>query len=291
MLINVQPDPIIAKAVFTPSWLQPLIEGTAHGLPVPDAVNTVVQALGFDTMVYGAKSVGPDDERVFVWTTAPPDWVREYDQQSYIEVDPRVKIGWELPLPFIWDGSIQTDDPRALHFLDRAAAAGVGSGLALYFINDAYAVMVSLNRPERMLTSRRRRMIEARMGDALHFASVFHWLFMRRVIMRGLQPLHQGAPLSPRELECLHFAAHGMTSHDIAIKLGIAERTANFHFSNLISKLGVLNRHEAIAMAVARGLVRVASMGDAKRSSYFAKAAARDLSPSRSSRHKPLARG
>ena len=72
MLINVQPDPIIAKAVFTPSWLQPLIEGTAHGLPVPDAVNTVVQALGFDTMVYGAKSVGPDDERVFVWTTAPP---------------------------------------------------------------------------------------------------------------------------------------------------------------------------------------------------------------------------
>lgn len=194
-------------------------------------------------------------------------------------------------MPFIWDGSIQTDDPRALHFLDRAAAAGVGSGLALYFINDAYAVMVSLNRPERMLTSPRRRMIEARMGDALHFASVFHWLFMRRVIMRGLQPLHQGAPLSPRELECLHFAAHGMTSHDIAIKLGIAERTANFHFSNLISKLGVLNRHEAIAMAVARGLVRVASMGDAKRSSYFAKAAARDLSPSRSSRHKPLARG
>jgi len=104
-------------------------------------------------------------------------------------------------LPFIWDGSIQTDDPRALHFLDRAAAAGVGSGLALYFINDAYAVMVSLNRPERMLTSPRRRMIEARMGDALHFASVFHWLFMRRVIMRGLQPLHQDAPLSPRELE------------------------------------------------------------------------------------------
>jgi DNA-binding CsgD family transcriptional regulator len=99
--------------------------------------------------------------------------------------------------------------------------------------------------------------------------------------MRGLQPLHHGTPLSPRELQCLQYAAHGMTSQDIAVKLGIAERTANFHFSNLISKLGVLNRHEAIATAVARGLVRVGSMGDARRSAYFAREAQRKTAPSK----------
>jgi DNA-binding CsgD family transcriptional regulator len=47
-----------------------------------------------------------------------------------------------------------------------------------------------------------------------------------------------------------------MTSPDIGMKLGITERTVNFHFSNLFSKLGVLNRNEAIAKATAQGIVR-----------------------------------
>jgi DNA-binding CsgD family transcriptional regulator len=38
-------------------------------------------------------------------------------------------------------------------------------------------------------------------------------------------------------------------------KLGITERTANFHFSNILSKLGAMNRAEAIAKAAARGLL------------------------------------
>lgn len=276
MLISVEPGPIASKAVlFAPHWLRPLVEGTMHGMPVPEAVNSVVHALGFDTMVYGGKSIRLEDERVFVWTTAPPDWVREYDQNSYIEIDPRVRIGWDLPLPLIWDSTLRCEDLRATHFLARAAQFGIGSGLALYFINDAYAIMVALSRSDRVLTHQRRRQFERRMGDSLHFASVFHWLFMRQVIMRGLRPLPHGTPLSSRELQCLHLAAHGMTSNDIAVKLGITERTANFHFSNLISKLGVLNRHEAIATAVARGLIRLESAGDAKRSSYFVKSAER----------------
>ena len=61
----------------------------------------------------------------------------------------------------------------------------------------------------------------------------------------------------------------------MVVKLGLAERTANFHFSNIISKLGVLNRGEAIATAVNRGLIRLEPLGDAKRSSYFAKRARR----------------
>ena len=58
------------------------------------------------------------------------------------------------------------------------------------------------------------------------------------------------------ELQCLALAANGMTSSDIGIKLGITERTANFHFRNIIGKLGVLNRQEAIAVGIARGIVR-----------------------------------
>ena len=57
-----------------------------------------------------------------------------------------------------------------------------------------------------------------------------------------------GAPLF------LRLPARGAV--DIALKLGIKPRTANFHFGKIVSKLGVLNRKEAIAMGIARGLVR-----------------------------------
>jgi DNA-binding CsgD family transcriptional regulator len=270
MLVRIQPDPPSSGAsISVPSWLQPLVSGPAQGVAFPQAVGGVLKHLGFDTMVYGARGNGPLDERVFIWTNAPPDWVREYDQNSYVEIDPRIKKGREMPLPLVWDNaSLKSTDPQVRIFLKRASHYGIGSGLAVYFINDTYAVMVSLNRPEKFLTAAARHGMEKRMGDSLHFASVFHWVFMREVITRGLRPLQKGSPLSRREMQCLHFAAHGMTSNDIAVKLGITERTANFHFSNLISKLGVLNRQEAVATAVANGLVRLHTIGDARSFAY-----------------------
>jgi DNA-binding CsgD family transcriptional regulator len=271
MLVNVQPDPLEKhRALNIPAWLAPLID-CAPGVPFADNVNAVLKHLGFETMVYGAKSLGPEDERVFVWTTAPEAWVREYDRNSYVEIDPRVRIGWELPLPLIWDSTMPVEDPRSRDFLERAAQFGIGSGVAVYFVYESYAVMLSLNRRERILSRAVRAALQRKMGDSIHFGYLFHWLYMRNVIQRGFRPEHLGAPLSPREHQCVHYAAHGMTSNDIAVKLGITERTANFHFSNLISKLGVLNRHEAIAKAVSTGIVRVGNLGHATKSAYFAK--------------------
>jgi DNA-binding CsgD family transcriptional regulator len=50
-------------------------------------------------------------------------------------------------------------------------------------------------------------------------------------------------------------AARGLTSVDIGHKLGITERTVNFHFGNITTKLGVLNRSEAIVRALALRVV------------------------------------
>jgi len=96
--------------------------------------------------------------------------------------------------------------------------------------------------------------MSASIGDAMALASIFHLVFMKRVLS-GLTPVQQGSPLSSRERQCLQLADHGMTSLDIGEKLGITERTANYHFSNILSKLGVLNRNEAIAKGMCHGLI------------------------------------
>jgi LuxR family quorum-sensing system transcriptional regulator CciR len=84
----------------------------------------------------------------------------------------------------------------------------------------------------------------------------FHDFFMAH--LGGCRPslMTRVTPLSPRESQCLEMAANGLTSEDIAMKLGIKARTANFHFGKIMTKLGVLNRKEAIALGMAHGLIR-----------------------------------
>ncbi len=91
------------------------------------------------------------------------------------------------------------------------------------------------------------------------FGQYFHELFITNILEQSLVSAAREAPLSRRERQCLFMAANGLTSCDIGSKLGITERTANFHFANIISKLGVLNRKEAVAKAVARGIINVES--------------------------------
>ena len=261
MMVKLQPEALAANCpVPIPAFLQPIIESIRNPETLQTAVQSIVQGLGFDSFVYGMSLARSHlrDERFYVWGTVSKEWLREYDQQSYIEIDPRVCYGWDkLPPPLVWDASIGGDDPKVQQFLSRAAEYGIGSGLAVYLRDNRSKIMVAVSCPERQLSEARRVAICSVIGPVMHFASIFHWVFVKGAIERGIPPAQQGRALSERETSCLQYAAHGMTSRDIGTKLGIAQRTANFHFANIISKLGVLNRHEAISTAMSHGLINM----------------------------------
>ena len=74
--------------------------------------------------------------------------------------------------------------------------------------------------------------------------------------------LQQNAPyetLTERELEVLGLLAQGMPNKEIAAHLTISERTAKFHVSSIMGKLGATNRTEAVSLAAQRGLVTLHS--------------------------------
>jgi NarL family two-component system response regulator LiaR len=78
----------------------------------------------------------------------------------------------------------------------------------------------------------------------------------------ALSPTPRVAPpppielLTERELEVLHLLAQGMPNKEIAAHLVISERTAKFHVSSIMGKLGATNRTEAVSLAAQRGLLR-----------------------------------
>ena len=61
--------------------------------------------------------------------------------------------------------------------------------------------------------------------------------------------------LTERELEVLALLAQGMPNKEIAAHLVISERTAKFHVSSIMGKLGATNRTEAVALAAQKGLI------------------------------------
>jgi len=63
--------------------------------------------------------------------------------------------------------------------------------------------------------------------------------------------------LTARELDVLRLIAKGMRNKEIAAQLGIGEETARGHVKNILAKLGLHDRTEAVAIAVKRGIVHI----------------------------------
>ncbi|RPJ36913.1 MAG: DNA-binding response regulator [Chloroflexi bacterium] len=63
--------------------------------------------------------------------------------------------------------------------------------------------------------------------------------------------------LTRRELEVLQLIGQGLRNQEIAERLIISERTAKFHVSSILAKMGASNRTEAVKMAAQLGLIQL----------------------------------
>jgi NarL family two-component system response regulator LiaR len=77
----------------------------------------------------------------------------------------------------------------------------------------------------------------------------------RALIQATTSPKPPGSDLTEREREVLALMVKGMSNDEIAEHLTVRPSTAKFHVSNVLSKLGVTTRTEAVAMALQNHLV------------------------------------
>jgi DNA-binding NarL/FixJ family response regulator len=62
-------------------------------------------------------------------------------------------------------------------------------------------------------------------------------------------------PFSPREQEVLTLAAQGLTNKEIAYRLGISDRTVQFHMNSVFNKTGTFSRTEAATLSLQQGWI------------------------------------
>jgi DNA-binding NarL/FixJ family response regulator len=98
-------------------------------------------------------------------------------------------------------------------------------------------------------------------GEALLAPSV-----TRRLLDRFARSLPEAGPppealssLTEREVEVLRLMAGGLSNAELAERLVLSEATVKSHVSNVLRKLGVRDRVQAVILAYDAGLVRPAS--------------------------------
>ena len=64
-------------------------------------------------------------------------------------------------------------------------------------------------------------------------------------------------PLTPRETEVLGLVAKGLSNAEVAERIGRTEGTVKVHLKNILQKLGVDDRTDAVTTALRRGFIRL----------------------------------
>lgn len=204
-------------------------------------LNACAKKCGFThLLVLRARS----DQTAVLFNDMPDGIAESFDVVSFWRDNPIVLEALSEPRPYsaseLWAMPLTARLRRALATL--STGFGVRDGLIIPIRLQGIlegVVMVGGRAPEMGPIGR----------SALHVFA--HSAFEQAVALENA-PLHrpQAGILSPREIECLRWAAAGKTDAEIGELLKISARTARFHFENAKKKLGVSTRVQAVTEAM-----------------------------------------
>jgi DNA-binding CsgD family transcriptional regulator len=229
-----------------------------------------IHALGFESYYYGAQApvaargagptAGTQDDQFnatdlaspLILTDWLPQWGQRYSQANYAAIDPVLGACSRSIVPLVWHRQPAPPERATALFMDDARQHGLGTGMTCSIIGSrGELAFLSLTTADDR--QRERRTVERHVSQGCMLMSYVH---------EGLRRLDsaQRAPapairLSAREREVLTWVGAGKTSWEIARILGLSERTAIFHVDNAMKKLATRTRSQAVARAVALGLI------------------------------------
>tara|TARA_R110000787_G_scaffold25249_4_gene71037 strand:- start:3770 stop:4453 length:684 start_codon:yes stop_codon:yes gene_type:complete len=214
-----------------------------------------LKALGFREWAYQViRADALPEEKPVILTTYPDEWYNHYVENAYHLVDPVIQKGPAQLTPFTWSSmafGIKPSSEQQRLFAEAADyRLGEGLGIPVHGAGGSLS-MVSMVSEEG--TERLNRLLQDA-GNDVHLISLIFHNMARELLAMGRSGRSR-VSLTPRERECLLWIAKGKTSWEIAVILGVSERTVNFHVDNARAKFGVASRFEAVIKAVMKGII------------------------------------
>lgn len=167
----------------------------------------------------------------------PVEWTQYYLRRHFERFDPVILRALSQPEPFNWGIGIEHTglSKEQLDLLAEAARFGIRHGFTVPIHDDSGPIAaVTFAVDERRPSFERCINEHARVLQLM--AICFHAHARRKLFAERLT---LGASLSPREYQCLEWAAQGKSAWETGRILGISRYTVAFYLENAKEKLGV----------------------------------------------------
>jgi len=167
----------------------------------------------------------------------------EYERNGFLDCDPVIAKLLTAKRPFLWSNMRAPANERDKTLLEFLRSFGVIRG-----------VVVPLpHRPGRISAANISTDGDTKFdAETVHCLSIIATAAMIKAEALGLCADDHAArlgeaDLSPRQIEVLHWAAQGKSNTDIATIIGQSRRAVDYHMSEILRKLRVTSRNQAIA--------------------------------------------
>ena len=224
------------------------LSASSDATDLRNVLSTAAGALDLSCFAYLALPNGKQDQPKLI-STYPIGWTEHYLRQRYERFDPVIVKALTTPEPFEWGHGLSPKSFSTAQYelLEEAAQFGIRCGFTVP-VHDPRGPIAAVT----FATDERRpafqRCIESN-KRVLQLMTIYFHAHARRKL--APERIVNGVALSPRELECLKWAAQGKSAWEIGQILNISRRTAAFHLDNVKAKFGVRTVCQAVVRLAA----------------------------------------
>jgi LuxR family transcriptional regulator, quorum-sensing system regulator SdiA len=234
------------------AWAAQVLDEAGPDFEIGRALQDICRTVGARNVALAMQHVpGVVADNALVVDTFGEEWRQQVSSLRLTSVDP-CRTGATAAMPIIDWGSLPRDKVRIRRFFREFHDHQLGRK-ALTMMHRGHLGDRSLLTFTSDATERRWEQLSDELREA---GAVIHPALHRFVLRTqfGIDGT-VAVRLTPREKECLNWAAHGHTSKQIGDELGLTAATVNFFIDAAVQKLAASNRAHAAAKAVALGLI------------------------------------
>jgi len=213
--------------------------------------------MGFPLWAYQTKSeiVLENPEPILVHNF-PNKWESFYLENKCSDIDPVITHGKDILQPFRWSSLTDRIDltEQEIEYQHTAEDHGMKDGFAIPIIGaNGRISMISLTTD--LQESELDRVFKEYTDQILALSFAFHSI--AKDFIRDDNLVINRPDLTPRERECMLWAAKSKSSWETGKILGISERTVVFHIENAKKKFGVTSKYHLIVRAISDGYIKI----------------------------------
>jgi DNA-binding CsgD family transcriptional regulator len=205
----------------------------------------IAQSYGLSHVAYlGLHLPRLTEKEPLVCVTYPESWIAHYRAKNYIQIDPVIHESLNSLLPSDWKDYPQ-QSKRIRNFFGEAKEFGLGSNGITFSIRGCAGETALFSIA---CDASDKEWAEFKKMNLPNFQML--GFYIHQMIMRSVNAEIPNVKLSPREIECLKWAANGKTFADIGEILSLSERTVRFYLDIARHKLNCINITHAVARAM-----------------------------------------